>query len=126
MRHASEREDAVSKGSLSNGAARVDYYITVPSPSQCIAVGVVMWHGADERARRPRRMLVGKGDNEASAVADLCDRFTRICRPEPAEPDTSTPLAVRVQDPGHALQQPAVDGIVPEPGVASEAESTQA
>jgi hypothetical protein len=74
-----ESERVLSQGTLHNGSSRLDYYITVPAPTQWIAVGVVMESEFDNR-RRPRRMVVGEGHDEGSAIQDLSRRFDEICR----------------------------------------------
>jgi hypothetical protein len=74
-----DRDHVISQGTLRNGSARVDYYTTMPTPSQWIAVGVMTKSDADEQpAHRRRKLIVGSGTSEVSAISDLNAHFIDV------------------------------------------------
>jgi hypothetical protein len=71
MEHTHDCDHVISKGTLRNGAVRVDYYTTMPAPNQWVAVGVMSGVSHPRERTEARKLVVGNGFSEASAVADL-------------------------------------------------------
>jgi hypothetical protein len=77
MSRAEASDPIVRQGVLRDETARVDYYTTAPSPTQWAAVGVLIRNDASDSKSITRQMIVGTGQDEASAVADLAARFAK-------------------------------------------------
>jgi hypothetical protein len=76
-----DRDHVISQGTLRNGSARVDYYTTMPTPSQWIAVGVMTKSDAEQQpAHRRRKLIVGSGTSEVSAISDLNKHFADVLK----------------------------------------------
>lgn len=119
-------DHVVSQGTLRDGESRVDYYTTVPTPSQWIAVGVLVSSDTEDPVRRPRRMLVGTGRCEETAVADLEKRFVRLLRERaPQEARQEATLVAAGRDKGEPVRQAVVDDAMNDSRLGTETEGSR-
>ena len=73
-----KRESAtvvMHRGVLAQGQLSVEYYTSQPAPTQWIAVGLVSARTSSGPIHEPRRLVVGTGVTEQTAVDALARRL---------------------------------------------------